>query len=254
MAKIPSLSVVLAVRNEAGNLPRCLSSVRGLAEETVIVDGSSTDGTPETARSLGARVIETEHREMFHRNKQLAVDAARGEWILQLDADEVIPPALSNEIAETISKPDARDGYFIKRKNFFLGHWMKKGGQYPDAVIRLFKKGHGSFPALSVHEQIAITGTVGTLEHPMEHYSYVSVRQYWKKADGYIRLSAKDLSKRADFKSPATAAAYFVFHPVRTFFSLFVRHKGFMDGWYGFLFALFSAMHYPKTYLAAGKA
>jgi len=115
-------------------------------------------------------------------------------------------------------------------------------------VIRLFRRGAGKFPQKSVHEQIEIDGHVGHLDNAMEHYSYTSISQYWNKACAYIKLSASEIQKKPNNKSLVTALSYMVVKPLVTFFSIFVRHKGFVDGWRGFLYAFFSALHFPKAY------
>lgn len=234
------LSVALAVYNEAKNLKRCLESVKAIAHEIIVVDGGSKDKTVEIAKQCGAIIIQTDNPPIFHINKQKALDRCHGDWILQLDADEVIDDKLMREIKETIARSHAKDGYYIPRRNYFLGDWLRKGGQHPDLVIRLFRNGKGKFPSISVHEQIEISGSVGYLVHPMDHYSYTSIEQYWRKANTYIRLSANE--------PDVSLLSYLLVKPVGTFFSLYIRHKGFLDGWRGFLFALFSAMHFLKAY------
>ncbi len=125
---------------------------------------------------------------------------------------------------------------------------MRKGGQYPDYVIRLVRRGRARFPAKTVHEQIDVDGRVGYLTHPMEHYSYRSNDDYWRKADAYTTLAAAEMKARGLKKSLGTWVAYNVIKPKFTFLNIFFRHKGFLDGWYGFLFAVFSAMHFPIAY------
>ncbi len=242
------LTVALAVYNEEKNIERCLSSIKHISDEIVIVDGGSTDQTVALAKKFGATIIRTDNLKMFHTNKQKALDASHGEWILQLDADEVVGQNLSQEILGKIHDKNSFDGYYIPRKNYFLGHWMRKGGQYPDAVIRLFRNGKGSFPQKSVHEQITIQGTIGTLSNALDHYSYESIQQYWKKSQTYIQLTAEELTAKKNRGSVSVFFHYVLIKPLWIFFLLFIRHKGFVDGWYGFLFALFSALHYPKAY------
>ncbi len=243
------LSVVLAVYNEAANLERCLSSVADIADEIVIVDGGSTDNTVELAKNLGATVYVTTNPVMFHINKQKALDKAHGVWILQLDADEVINADLKKEITGIMKTEASNDGYYIARRNYFLGEWLRKGGQYPDYVIRLFKNGTGRFPQKSVHEQIEIEGSVGHLTHPMDHYSYTSVSQYWDKSSAYIRLVTRELGVRKNSRSAGVAISYLLIKPIVTFLSLYIRHKGFVDGWRGFLFSLFSGLHWAIAYI-----
>ena len=249
-----TLTVAMATYNEAANIERCLRSVRDIADEIVIVDGGSTDKTVSIAKKLGATVISTTNPQIFHINKQKALEASHGEWILQMDADETVNESLREEIKFVMSSHLVPNGYFIPRHNYFLGDWLRKGGQYPDYVIRLFRNGMGKFPQQSVHEQIEIEGNVGHLDNALEHYSYTSIPQYWQKSRSYILLSAATLRRKPGNRSFATAASYMLVRPWMTFFSLFVRHKGFVDGWRGFLFALFSAMHFPKSYLESLKS
>lgn len=242
------LSVALAVYNEGENLDRCLESVVGWADEIVVVDGGSTDGTVEIARKFESKIIATDNPAMFHLNKQRALDGSMGDWILQLDADEVVSEELRKEITDIISVRNSFSGYFIPRKNYFLGHWLRKGGQYPDYVIRLFRRGNGRFPCQSVHEQIQIDGRVGHLDSPLLHYSYRTLGEYWKKANAYTSLTSQEMAKSHVPKNIDSWIQYEWMKPTITFLSLFLRHKGFVDGLYGLLFAFFSALHHPIAY------
>ena len=130
------LSLALAVYNEEKNIGRCLEAVKGWVDEIVVVDGSSEDKTREIAKSYGAKVIKTTNKPVFHLNKQMAIDKCQGDWILQLDADEIVVKELKGEILQAI-EPQASNlkhfvAYQIPRKNFLLGRWLSKGGQYPD--------------------------------------------------------------------------------------------------------------------------
>lgn len=243
------LSVAIAVFNEEKNLEECLASVTEFAGEIIVVDGGSSDGTVAIARRFTSRIIETDNPEMFHINKQKALDACSGDWILQLDADERITTALKNEILTAINS-DKLDinGYFIPRRNYFWGHFMRKGGQYPDYVMRLVRRGKAHFPAKNVHEQIEVAGKTEHLTEPMEHISYRSREDYWRKADAYTTLAAHEMKNNGVRKNAWTWLVYNLIKPKITFLSLFIRHKGFMDGWYGFVFAYWSALHFPITY------
>ena len=236
-----TLSVALAVHNEEANLADCLNSVKDFADEIVVVDGKSTDKTAFIAKSFGANIISADNPPMFHINKQKALDACRGTWILQLDADEVVTAELKEEIKSVMSRESSANGYYIPRKNYFLTHWLHKGGQYPDAVIRLVRRGKARFPLESVHEQIAIEGEVGTLKNPLLHYPYKSRADYWRKAETYTTLTAKSLNN-------PSFITYCILKPIQTFFLMYFRHKGFLDGLAGFEFALYSALHYPMAY------
>lgn len=246
--KKTTVSVALATYNEAQNLDACLTSVKGWADEIIIVDGGSTDKTLSIAKQYDARVITTTNPPIFHINKQKALDACTKDWILQLDADEVVPEDLRKEMLQIIGSPKASDAYYIPRKNYFVGHWLSKGGQYPDYVIRLFKRGKGHFPCKSVHEQISVSGSIGYLQHPMFHYTNRTYSDYWRKADLYTSLTAQELSRQKVPKNIPTLLLYMAIKPLVTFLKLYIRHKGFMDGVAGFRFALYSGMHYAIAY------
>ena len=169
------LSVVLATYNEEKNLPACLESVAGWCSEIVVIDGSSRDHTIDIAQKFGARVTVTDNPPIFHINKQKAIDLARGEWILQLDADERVSRELKTEIDAAIKNPDI-DGYWLPRKNYFLGRFLTKGGQYPDYTLRLYRKGKGRLPLKDVHEQAIVLGEVGYLKNPLIRACHSTLR------------------------------------------------------------------------------
>lgn len=248
------LSVAIAVYNEEKNLETCLSSIASLAHEIVVVDGGSTDKTIEIARKFTSKIIKSDNPPIFHLNKQKALDACHGEWILQLDADEVITTELRKEILEVLSPQSSVlsrqfNAYYLPRKNNFWGHFMKKGGQYPDYLIRLVRNGKARFPCRSVHEQIEVEGEIGYLREPLVHYAYRTQADYWKKADAYTSLTAQEMIKNGIPNNVWTWFTYNILQPKLTFLSLFIRHKGFMDGWHGFLFAYFSALQFPIAYI-----
>lgn len=243
------ISVAIAVYNEANNLARCLESIVSWADEVVIVDGGSSDDTLNIARNFKARVIITDNPPIFHLNKQKAVDACSGEWILQLDADEIVPIELKEELLATTRKKTDFMGYYIPRKNFFLRHWMRKGGQYPDYVIRFFIKGRGKFPSKSVHEQIEIDGPVGYLVNPILHYPYKNLYEYWIKANRYSLLVARELAVKKTPVNVFSLISFFLLKPWSTFFNLYIRHLGFIDGLAGLLFALFSSLQHQLAFI-----
>ena len=166
---MPKISVAIATFNEENNIADCLESLKNFADEVVIADGSSTDRTRDIASKLNAAVIKTTNKQMFHINKNLAIDNCKGNWILLLDADERLSKELKTEIKEVISQNPQENGFWINRKNWFLGGFLTKGGAYPDSVIRLIKRGKGRLPEKSVHEQIRVEGTVGHLKNDILH-------------------------------------------------------------------------------------
>lgn len=249
---MPQLSVVLAVHNEEKMLAACLEAVREVANEYVIVDGESTDNTVIIAKQFGATVISTTNKVNFHINKQIAIDAASHEIVLQLDADEVADEALLSFVkalktSPSPTTPDAIVAWQIARKNFFLGRWLSKGGQYPDMVIRLFYKGKAHLPQQHVHEQLAVDGAVGVADGHLLHYANPTFTNYMMKFNRYTTAEAVRLLENN--QPVATSFASFVVKPLQMFFSLYVRHRGYVDGLPGFLFALLSALHHPFVWL-----
>lgn len=282
------LSVVLAVFNEEKTLGPCLESVQPIADEIIIVDGSSKDRTVEIAKEFGAKVLVTDNHPIFHINKQKAIEMAKYEWILQLDADERVSPALADEIKKFIAMSDneieryqkqlpkrslflrhqqlleARDGqigtkdgpyaaFFIPRLNYFLGRYLRYGGVYPDGVIRLIRKGKAYLPAKDVHEQMVVKGRVGWLENDLYHYDSPTFARYMHRNSRYIDLIADELAKDNKNANPKARFDYMVKKPFVWFLLTYLRHKGILDGYQGFLFSFFSALRFPRAYMRYSK-
>lgn len=269
------LSVVLATRNEEKNISKCLESIKDIADEIIVFDEYSTDRTVEMARKYGAKVYLEPHHDNFHITKQKALEKAKGDWILQLDADEVVTPELAKEILEVangthISKVnnlfkrhqrliEERDGkigestgeiagYFIPRKNIFLGKPLIHSGVYPDGVIRLVKKGKAYFPQKSVHEQIILEGEVSWLSGDILHYDSPTFERYLERLNRYTDLKIGEFEQKKLSRNVITLLFYSFVKPAIIFLKLYIRHKGFIDGMRGFVWSLFSALHFPIAY------
>ena len=242
------LSVVLAVHNEEEHLLVCLKSVKDWCDEIVVVDGSSTDKTVEIAKQFGARVLIADNPPLFHINKQKAIDAAEGDWILQLDADEQVTPELKTEI-NTALQQNELNGFWIPRKNYFLGRFLMKGGVYPDYTLRLYRRGKGKLPHKDVHEHAVVEEATGYLIHPLIHMSDTTFAKYWLKHQRYTDFLARQYREQRTSVSPITTIENVIVQPIYWFLLTFFRHKGFLDLWQGFLFSFFSALRYPIGYL-----
>lgn len=236
------LSVVLAVFNEEDNIGRCLEAVKALAWEIVVVDGGSSDKTVDIAKKYGARIIRTDNPPNFHINKNKAIDAANGDWILQLDADEIVSKELSEEIKRVLVRPTTVNGYWIPRRNFFLGQFLRKGGQYPDYTLRLYKKGKGRLPARDIHEQASVEGETDYLKNDLLHLRDKNFYIYIQRWNKYTGLLASQI------ENPSFINYIFV-KPLIWFVKAYIRHKGFEDGFPGFVFALFSSLRFPLAYV-----
>ena len=156
-----TVSVAIITLNEETNLPRTLASVNW-ADEIVIVDSGSTDATRDIAQSYGARFA-AEPWSGFAMQKNLAISLCTSDWVLSLDADESVSPELAASIQKALASPPSQTAYALRRRNFFLGRWIRHGGYYPDAKLRLFARGQATFRETPVHETIAFAGTITTL-------------------------------------------------------------------------------------------
>ncbi len=248
-----TLSVVLAVYNEENNLAACLDSIKDIADEIVVVDGSSKDKTVGIAKKFGARVKITTNKPIFHINKQIAIDMATKDWVLQLDADERVTEKLREEIVSKINQEDNTNGYWIPRKNWFLGRFLMKGGQYPDYTLRLYRKGKGKLPQKDVHEQAEVHGEVGYLDEALLHYPYRDFSEYilkWSRYTDLISSQTKDkLKNKNRFQEILYGLGFVFLKPPHWFLITYFRYKGFMDLWPGFVFSLFSSLRFPVSYI-----
>ena len=227
--------------------------MKDLANEIVIVDGGSTDKTLDIAKDFGAKIIKTNNPPNFHINKNKAIDAAEKDWVLQLDADEIVTKELADEIKKVISANSFVEGFWIPRRNLFLGKFLTKGGQYPDYTLRLYKKGKGRLPQRDVHEQAEVEGEIGYLKESLLHYPYKSFDEYLIKWSRYTSLLATQIKDSLKNKSTISkclyALGYIFIKPVHWFVISYIRHKGFMDLWPGFVFSLFSSLRFPVAYV-----
>ncbi len=248
----PRLSVAIITRNEAHNLRACLASV-AFADEIVVVDHGSEDGTPTLARELGARVIETADWPGFGAQKDRALDACTGDWILVLDADERVDTALRGQIEAALAKP-AFDVYAVPRRSTYCGRFIGHAGWRPDYVRRLLRRGAARFSAARVHESLQTDQPVGQLTAPLIHYSFRSMDEVIAKMNRYSSDSAQMLVERG--KRPGLATA--IVHGVAAFLRTYVFKLGFLDGKYGFMLAVSNAegsyYRYVKAMLAAAPA
>jgi glycosyltransferase involved in cell wall biosynthesis len=242
------LSVAIITYNEQANIRRTLESVKW-AGEIIVVDSGSTDDTVSICREYTDKVF---HRDWqgYGNQKNFAIDQSSGEWVLSLDADEPVEPALADEIRVIISKPGSLDGYRIPRKTFFLGRWIRHGGWYPDYNLRLFRKGKGRFDERMVHEAVRVEGTIGRTRHAIEHYAYPDLESYLSTINKYSSLAVRVMAqKKIDpFK---TSWINILFRPMFTFLLKYFFRLGFLDGKHGLVLNLFHAYYVFAKYAKA---
>src|ERR1700728_3931587 len=183
-----TLSVAIVTKNEEANLPRTLASVRW-ANEIVIVDSASTDSTAVIAQKYGAKFF-VEEWKGFGAQKNSAVAKCTGDWVLSLDADEEVSAELAEEIRTLFSENPVHEAYFLPRRNFFLGRWIRHGGYYPDPKLRLFRRGTAQLETRAVHETIRRNGPVGHLPGDLIHHACPTLDAYIEHMNSYSSLGA----------------------------------------------------------------
>lgn len=252
----PKLSVTIITLNEEKDLMRCLESVRQLADEIVVVDSESTDRTVEIAKKFGAKVFYRKF-DNYSNQKNYAAKKAIGDWILSLDADEVIPPELAREINSKISSRGGSSSggqipnfkfiaYSIPRKNIILGKLIKYTRWQPefDRHIWLWRKGKGKWVG-DVHEEVVVEGKVGRLENAKVHYQHGTVAEFMEMMNRYSELDAAQRVKNG------VKFSYFrlFFDPIYNFSVRFFYRLGFLDGWRGFVLSCLMAIYHLELWV-----
>lgn len=251
-----TLSVAIITLNEEENLARTLASVK-FADEIIVVDSGSTDRTIEIARDFDARIFH-EPWKGFARQKNSAIEKCTGTWILSLDADEELTVELQREIRILLNNRPRADAYLIRRRNLFLGSWMRHGGYYPDPKLRLFRRYAANFapPARfterPVHETIAFDGVLETLQHDLIHHAYPTIESYIDHMDRYSTLGAQIIVSKGKTSRSWWSFYYNIFiMPTFTFLWNFVFRLGFLDGREGFLLHLYHSTYTSWKYAKA---
>ena len=233
----PALSVIVITKNEASQIQECLRSV-SFADEVVVVDAGSTDGTVALAEGLGARVVVTQDWPGFGPQKNRALAQARGRWVLSLDADERVGAELAARIRDVVaSDRDAPAGYEISRLSSFCGQWMRHGDWYPDRVVRLFRREAARFSDDLVHERLLVEGPVGRLSGELFHHTMRDLDDALDKLNRYSSGRAVDKLRAGARGGLATALG----HAAWAFARAYLLRLGCLDGRLGFVLAVYIA-------------
>jgi glycosyltransferase involved in cell wall biosynthesis len=235
------LSVVTVTRNEAHNLERCLGSA-AWADEIVVVDSLSDDGTAEAARRWTDRVFSREY-DGYSRQVEFGVGQARGEWILVLDADEEITPALAEAIRSAVAAPPGQgpDAWRLRRRMWAFGRWIDHGGWSPDWQLRLFRRGAARAVHREIHGGFAGDGPEGRLDGVLNHYTYDHVHACVARMNDYTSLEVSNRLERRPGARPSPARLFF--SPLSAFLRAYVRKAGWRDGPAGLWLALLTAQY-----------
>lgn len=270
-ARVP-VSVVVPIKNEAANLPRCLGSVRW-ASEILVVDSQSTDGSIQIAEKDGAKVVQFHFNGTWPKKKNWALENLpfRNEWVFILDADEVLPPEAAEEFARAIANAGKIAGYWINRRFMFLGRWLRHA-YYPNWNLRLFRHQLGRFEQITaaptdsgdneVHEHVIVRGPTARLRCEIEHYAFPSIEVFLEKHNRYSNwearvavegeLRAGVAHEQVELKRALKKfARRLPFRPLLRFLYIYVWQKGFLDGREGYYFAWLHAFY---EFLSIAKA
>jgi len=233
---MPKISAVVITYNEEDNIRRCLESLSWV-DEIVVVDSKSEDKTAAIAKEYTDKIF-TQEWLGFARQKEFACRLASFEWVLNIDADEVVTPELAQEIRKKIDASIEVEGYWIRRRCKFLGRWIEHAWQ-PDWVLRLFRKEKGFFKNTQVHEGVSLKGETVRLEKKIEHYPFKNLSHNLKKLDTYTTLFASQMRG----KGKTGVLLKLLFSPILGFFKIYILKQGFRDGIPGLILSGFNSFY-----------
>ena len=236
------LSVVILTKNETGRIRECLQSVSWAAER-LVVDDESTDDTVAIAQSLGARVLKRK-MDIEGRHRNWAYTQATHEWVLSLDADERVTPALAQEIQELLTNGAACEVYAIPRRNYIGQRWIRHGGWYPSAQVKLFKKSIFRWEEVDVHPRAISDRPCGTLQHDLIHYSYRDLSDFIEKLNRQTTWEAKKWLAGGRRMTLGKA----LWRTTDRFVRSYILKQGYRDGFLGYIVAVMAGFYQLMAY------
>ncbi len=235
---IPPVSVCVIACNEERNLKRCLDSVAWADDRVVVIDSRSADASEALARDAGARVFLHPYEGNIEQ-KNFALDQAKHDWVLALDADEAVTPALAAEIERALSGAESVDAYQVNRITFHLGRWIRHGDFYPDWQRRLFRRDRGCWEGVNPHGRVVVRGRSARLVGELEHYSYRDLADQVARLQEFSRVQALALHSQGR----RVRVREWLLNPPARFVRAYVLKRGFRDGFPGFAIAAATAFH-----------
>jgi glycosyltransferase involved in cell wall biosynthesis len=237
------ISAVVHTRNEAHNIIDCLASL-DFADERVVIDNDSTDATPALAAQAGARVARFPGDFGYPEPaRAFGLTQLQYDWVLILDADERVTPELRTELLALRDQPAPCAGYWIPIRNFHFGRWLRHGGLYPDYHLRFFLREKGHYPELGLHRGVAVNGAEAKLTAPIDHYSYRDLAHYFQKFNIYTSVEAS----RIIAQQRIPTGYDLLLKPWHRWLKHYFFKGGFLDGFPGYLFHLFSALYVMQS-------
>ncbi len=239
---IKTLTVQIMTKNEEGKIRRCLESVKW-ADEIVIIDGYSTDHTIDICKEYNAKIIQHKFNGSFETDCNLGIENATSDWILKIDADEIVADSLRKEIEYILEHDSEYSAFKFRRKNFFLGHFMKYGGWY-HYILSFFRRGKAHYKGC-IHETLVVDGKIGQLEGDCEHYPFNSLSEFIERHNRYSGIEAKKILDSQGVLDLKVIMYNLKIKPLKRFWKFYVKKQGFREGIYGFIFSvLFAWVHF----------
>ncbi len=242
VSKREPITCIMLTLNEDENIGPCLETVQW-ADELLVVDSFSQDRTVEIAEAHGAQVHQRTFRD-YADQRNAALELARHDWVLFVDADERVTPELAAEIQRVLTQAGQNEnapvGYWIPRRNYIFGKWIRHTGWYPDHQLRLMRRSRARYdPARQVHELVILNGPAGRLEHPLVHYNYATLGEFIARQNRYSDYDARVLFNQGVRARPHN----FILQPLREFRRRYFTLQGWRDGWHGLLLSLLMAWY-----------
>lgn len=237
------ISSLIIAKDEEQNIRRCIESQLNCIDEVIVlIDDATTDRTEEIVRTFQQVKCEKVIWQGFSKTKQLGLSLATNNWIFWIDADEAITKPLNAELIQFKNELPKLNAYSFPRRAFFLGKWIKHSGWYPGRVTRFFRKDKIQFSENDVHEHLVVKEEVGSFKSDIDHFTDPTIEHYFTKFNIYTSLAAKELYQRKkSFKKTDV-----LLRPLFIFLKMYIFRLGFLDGFQGFLLAVFSS-HYVFT-------
>lgn len=241
---MPDLSVVVLTKNEEKNIQRCLESVFGWANEIIVVDDESTDGTVNIAGKYTDRIIK-QKMDIEGKHRNFAYSLARNLWVLSLDADEAVTPQLKNEITGILANSPEENGFTIPRRNYIGDYWVRYGGWYPSPQLKFFRKDKFRYEEVGVHPRAFMDDPCGHLKSDIIHYSYKNLEDFLHKLNNQTTREAEKWLKQ----NKPMRLGRFIWRSIDRFMRSYIGKKGHKDGFIGFAVAFFAGLYQFISYL-----
>ncbi|OQX87496.1 MAG: hypothetical protein B6D55_03315 [Candidatus Omnitrophica bacterium 4484_70.2] len=235
------IAAVVLTKNEEVKIEKCLRCLQSFVDEIIVVDDNSEDKTVEICKKLGAKVIINESGGNFDKQRNIGIEKASCDWIIQMDADEIIPSETAVKIKEAIKNPSDYVAFKLRRKNFLFGHPLRYGGAY-NWGIKLFRKGKAYYTGSSVHETLKVDGKVGRIDADIYHYPFTSMRDIFERTNFYTEVESKLFVENKRSVSFKEIKYRLTWKSLKLFWKLYVKKKGYKDGMYGLVWCILNVI------------